>query len=207
MRAVIKEIYGIDSFKGITVAIQGIAGNVGSNLAELLSNAGARLIGCGGRHVEKTEEICKKYGAKMLKDRDKIYDAKCDIFSPNAGGAIINDETLPRLKCKAVVGGANNQLLRPEHGDKLHELGILYIPDYVANGGGVINVCVELMEGGYNPELAARLVDNIYHTVKNIIRISKEKNIPTHLVADQLAKERVKNRLINEDIPPIGSKL
>lgn len=206
MRAVLKELYGTDSFNGIKVAVQGIAGNVGSYLAAFLSEAGAEIIGCGGVHVKKTKAICQKYGVRMLEDRDKIYDVKCDISSPNAGGAILNDETLPRLKrsgCKAIVGGANNQLLKPEHGDWLHEHGILYIPDYVANAGGVINVCYELVEGGYDPRKTTQMVDSIYDTVREIICLSREKNLPTYLVAEEMAKERVRKGTINQGIPKV----
>lgn len=202
-RAALEEKNGTDSFESVRDAIQGIAGGVGSNLARLLHEAGARLIGSGGEHVKKTKEICKELGAKVIEDRERIYDVECDIFSPNAGGGILNDETIPRLKCKIVAGGANNQLLKPEHGDLLHKLGILYIPDYVINAGGLINVYNEIVEGGYDLERSYQMVDNIYNTVKEIIRVSKEKNLPTYLVAEEMAKERIRKGTINQAIPRI----
>jgi leucine dehydrogenase len=203
MKAVLEEIYGTDSFRNITIAIQGIAGNVGSNLARLLHEAGAKLIGSGGRHIERTEAVCKELGAEMLEDRERIYDVECDIFSPNAGGATLNDETIPRLKCKAIVGAANNQLLKPKHGDALHNRGIIYVTDYAGNAGGVTNVYVELVEGGYNPELVAQIVNNIYNTTKEMIRVSREKNLPTYLVTDEIADERVRRGIINTKIPKV----
>lgn len=86
---------------------------------------------------------------------------KCDIFSPCALGGVLNSETIPRLKCKIVAGGANNQLEEDEHGDLLQQKGILYAPDYIVNAGGIINLSLELT--GYNPELAKSQVTEVYH--------------------------------------------
>jgi len=81
---------------------------------------------------------------KKTADPDKIHAVDCDVFSPCALGGIIRDDTLPELKCRIVAGSANNQLEHEEHGEALQQMGILYAPDYVINGGGLINVNAEL---------------------------------------------------------------
>ena len=118
-----------------------------------------------------------------------IYDVDCDIFSPNALGAVINDDTLPKLKCKVVCGGANNQLAEDRHGVELRERGILYAPDYVVNAGGLINVYVEME--GYVRERALRMASGIYANTERVINISREEGIPTAEAADRFAEERV----------------
>ncbi len=212
MKACLEEVFGTDSFAGKTVVVQGIAGGVGYHLAKLLAKAGATLIGTGGRNKETAIKACQEFGAKLLEsgvdpdgkyrfESDQIYDVECDVFSPNAMGGIIKDETLPRLKCKIVCGGANNQLWEPKHGDALHQKGILYGPDYLVNAGGLINVSHEIPEfylQGYNKEEATAHVKQIYKRMKLVIEISNKEGIPTYLAADRLAEERIKQAKLNE---------
>ncbi|PYF03927.1 Glu/Leu/Phe/Val dehydrogenase family protein, partial [Ureibacillus chungkukjangi] len=120
---------------------------------------------------------------------DEIYQQEVDIFAPCALGAIINDETIPQLKAKVIAGSANNQLKDSKHGDIIHEMGIVYAPDYVINAGGVINVADELY--GYNRERAMKRVETIYDSIAKIFEISKRDNIPTYLAANRLAEERI----------------
>lgn len=204
MKAALEEIYGTNSFKGVTIAIQGIAGGVGSNLAKFLHEAGARLIGSGGVHVEKTKAICEQLGVEIVEDREKIYDVECDIFSPNAGGGILDDETIPRLKCKIIAGGANNQLLKPEHGLQLHQRGIVYILDSDINRGGLVNVLNEIVEGGYDSRRATQMVKHTYQSIKEKLVIARQRNLPVHLVAEEMAKERVRKGVLNKKIPKIS---
>jgi len=206
MKAMLEEVFGTDSFKGRIVAIQGIAGGVGYHLAKLLAEADAILIGTGGRDKEAALRVGKELGAKILdsgvkpdgtydQNLDPIYDIECDVFSPNAMGGIINDDTLPRLRCKIINGGGNNQLWKPSHGKILHQKGILYAPDYLINAGGLINVSHEIRKfypNGYNKEEATAHVKQIYNRMKLVIEISKREGIPTYLAADRLAEERIK---------------
>jgi leucine dehydrogenase len=113
----------------------------------------------------------------------------CDVFSANALGAVINDNTLPRLRCKVVCGGANNQLAEERHGMALRERGILYAPDFVVNAGGLINVYVEME--GYVRERALRMAEGIYNTTERVINISREQGITTAEAADRFAEERI----------------
>jgi leucine dehydrogenase len=122
-------------------------------------------------------------------DPDTIHAQECDIYAPCALGAVINDDTIPELKCRVVAGSANNQLLAPEHGDVLAKLGILYAPDYVINAGGLVNVADELQ--GYNPDRAKARIQNIYRTLRETFHIARDRHISTSAAADTLAEERI----------------
>jgi leucine dehydrogenase len=104
-------------------------------------------------------------------------------------GAILNDNTIPQLRCAIVAGSANNQLEELRHGEELHQRDILYAPDFVINAGGLINVASEL--GTSNPLQVPNKVAAIYDTIYHIVTISKTKNIPTYIAAQRLALSRI----------------
>jgi leucine dehydrogenase len=120
---------------------------------------------------------------------EEIVAVECDVFSPCALGAVINDKSLPQLKAKIVCGGANNQLAEARHGDALRELGILYAPDYVTNAGGLMNVFVELE--GYSPDRALDKTTHVYDNLMKVFSIAKREGIGTHTAADRMAEERI----------------
>ncbi|TZE81319.1 Glu/Leu/Phe/Val family dehydrogenase [Calorimonas adulescens] len=188
IKAACKEVYGSDDLTGRKVAIQGI-GNVGYNLAKLLKEAGAELI-VTDIFEDNVRRAVEELGAKAVK-ADKIFEVECDIFAPCALGAVINDDTIDRLKCKIVGGSANNQLKEDKHGDMLQQRGILYVPDYIINAGGVINVAAEFEPGGYRKDKATRKVEALYDAVVDVIEISKRENIPTYKAADRLVENRI----------------
>lgn len=184
--ATVNEVYGSDDLKGKTVAVQGL-GAVGYKLCKHLNEAGAKLVVTDIRK-ENIDRVVKKLGATGVAP-DEIYDVQCDIFSPCAMGAIINDFTVPKLKCKGIAGTANNQLAEERHGDMLEERGIAYAPDFVINAGGIINVYEELK--GYNKERALTRASNIYNTIKTVFAIAKRDKIPTYVAANRMAEERI----------------
>lgn len=186
MKAAAKEAFGTDSLTGRTVAIQGL-GHVGYYLAKHLAEEGAKLI-VTDIFPEPVQRAVEEFGATPVAP-DAIYGVEADIFAPCALGAIINDDTIPQLKVKVIAGAANNQLAEERHGAMLHELGILYAPDYVINAGGVINVADELK--GYNRERALKKAAGIYQNIEKVIAISKRDDIPTYLAADRMAEERI----------------
>lgn len=186
MLAAVDEVYGSEDLNGKTVAVQGL-GAVGYGICEYLHNAGAKLIVTDIRK-DSIERVVNDFGAKGV-EPDEIYSVDCDIFAPCAMGAIINDFTIDKLKCKIVAGCANNQLAEDKHGDMLMGKDILYVPDYVINSGGVINVYEELK--GYNKERAMNRAAGIYDSVKKIIEISKKDNIPTYKAANKMAEDRI----------------
>ncbi|SFS92659.1 Glu/Leu/Phe/Val family dehydrogenase [Marininema halotolerans] len=186
MKAAAKEAFGDDSLEGRTVAVQGV-GSVAYHLCKYLHDEGAKLI-VTDINQENLARAVNDFDAQTV-DPDSIYDVDCDIFSPCALGAVINDDTVNRLKCKVIAGSANNQLKDNEHGDILQEKGIFYAPDYVINSGGVINVADELI--GYNRERAMRRVEGIYGTILRVFEIAKRDRIPSYLAADRMAEERI----------------
>ena len=176
-----------DELSGLTVAIQG-CGNVGYNLAKLLYEAGARLI-VTDVNTENLSRVVNKFGAQTVAPHE-IFSVRADVFAPCALGGVINDETIPQLKVQIVAGAANNQLLEERHGTLLRQRGILYAPDYVANAGGVLNGCTEVL--GWTPEVASRKVMEIYDTVLRIFKTAEEQGITTNEAADGLAEDRLK---------------
>lgn len=186
MKAAAKAAFGSDSLNGRTVAVQGV-GNVSFTLCKYLHEEGARLI-VTDINKEAVSRAVEAYGATAV-DPGEIIQADCDIYAPCALGATINDESLPLLRAKVVAGAANNQLKEPRHGDALHEMGIVYAPDYVINAGGVINIADEL--NGYNKERAFKQIAKIYDSITRVLEISQLSGIPAYAAADQLAEERI----------------
>lgn len=186
MKAAAKEAFGTESLEGRTISVQGL-GNVAYKLCEYLHNEGAKLV-VTDINQAAINRVVNDFGARAVAP-EEIYSQEVDIFSPCALGAILNDETIPQLKAKVIAGSANNQLQDSRHGDYLHELGIVYAPDYVINAGGVINVADELY--GYNRERAMKRVDGIYDSIEKIFEISKRDGIPTYVAANRLAEERI----------------
>ncbi|MBC7929635.1 MAG: Glu/Leu/Phe/Val dehydrogenase [Rubrivivax sp.] len=178
--------WGADSLAGRRVAIQGL-GNVGRHLARELHAAGAHLV-VSDMDDERVRRVVEEYGASRVAPGE-IYSVEADIFAPCALGGVLNDETIPRLRAEVVAGAANNQLLEARHGEALEARGILYAPDYVANAGGIINGCIELL--GWPPVEARRKVEEIYDTLLRVFRLAKSEAIPTYLAADRLAEEKL----------------
>jgi leucine dehydrogenase len=194
-----KKIFGSDSLEGRSVAIQGL-GSVGSNLAGYLFWAGARLI-VSDIDVVKVNAIAKRTGATIVPP-DQILSSECDILSPCALGGIINDQTIPQFRCKAIAGAANNQLLRDAHGVALKERGILYAPDFVINAGGLLNVAAELEETGYNPAYSRSRVHRIYDWLSAIYDIAERNEDSTNAAAIALCDYRIKYGIGKRLIPP-----
>lgn len=187
MKASTKFKFGSDSLSNRVVAIQG-AGHVASHLAEYLTKEGTKVY-ITDIYEEKARAVCDATGAEYVPP-DEIYDVECDIFCPAALGGVLNERTIPRLKCSIIAGAANNQLENEERDSRLlAERGILYAPDYVINAGGLINVATELE--GYNRERALRRVETIYNTLLNIYRRSEAENILPLQAANRLAEERI----------------
>ncbi len=196
MTASIKTVFGSDDFAGRSVAIQGV-GSVGYSLAERLLGVGARVVvaDIDPDKVNRAVEL----GAEAV-PADAIYDAECDIFAPCALGASINDDTVPRLKAKVVCGAANNQLLEPKHGKDLADRGILYAPDFVTNGGGVINVAQEILEGRYDRERALARVSKIYDVLLKVFELAEEHGVDTARAADMYAEARLEKALLQKRV-------
>jgi len=181
-----KFLLDTNNLSGLTVAIQG-CGSVGYYLAKLLHEAGAKLI-VTDVNRNSMSRVVDEFAAEAVQP-DEIFSVRADVFAPCALGGVINDRTIPQLKVQIVAGSANNQLLEERHGAMLQDRNILYAPDYVANAGGILNGCVEIL--GWEAERASRKVDEIYDTILRIFESAQAQGITTSKAADQLAEDRL----------------
>jgi len=188
IRAALAWVFGSDAIMGRTVAIQGV-GAVGSSLARRLIEAGAKVYGAD-RNPDKLAVLQKEIGLVPVAE-EQILSMQCDVFAPCALGAVVNDKTIPAFQTPIIAGAANNLLLEPRHGKLLVDRGILYAPDYVINGGGIINVSVEFAPGGYDEKLSLSRIERIPQALKELWTIAKEERIPPSDAADRLAERIV----------------
>lgn len=192
LRAAVRHRLGEDSLEGLTVAVQGL-GAVGRSLADQVAAAGGKLIVADIRK-EAVEKAVQELGAEAV-HVDAIYDTQAEIFAPCALGAILNDDTIPRLQCSVIAGSANNQLAESRHGVVLREQKMLYAPDYAINAGGIINIAHEDRTAGtYDKAGALEAVGRIDDTLAEIFTRADVTDTPTSEIADAMAEER-----LNED--------
>jgi leucine dehydrogenase len=157
----------------------------GYELAKRLHQTGAKLL-VSDIDAERVKKLVDDFGATTVA-ADQILGAHADILAPCALGGVINDKTILQLKVEIIVGSANNQLLEDRHGDALHEIGIIYVPDYVANAGGVIHRCREL---GSTEKQTKQRIHGIYDMVTNIFD-SAGSRTASFRVANQLAERKL----------------
>jgi leucine dehydrogenase len=187
MQAASKYLSGSEDLSGMTVALQG-CGHVGYHLAKLLHDAGVKLI-VTDVDEENLDRVVDEFGASAV-PVDEIFSVQADIFAPCALGGIINDETIPQFRVRMIAGATNNQLLEPRHAQLLGDRDILYVPDYAANAGGIINGCIDLLN--WDAEQTARAVEGIYDTIKMILENAEAAGITTSEAADRLAEARLR---------------
>jgi leucine dehydrogenase len=188
IKACLEEQFGSKDVKGRKVAIQGV-GNVGLWLLTYLVEEGATVVVAD---VDRDRlERARQKGASDVVATDSIHAIECDVFSPNAMGAILNDRTIPEVRAPIIAGGANNQLDHiARHGDALVERGILYAPDYVINAGGLINVSAEIH--GSPAERAREDAARIFQTLRGVFAIAKRDGLTTTAASNRLAEERIR---------------
>jgi len=187
MKAAAKKQFGTDNLAGKKVAVQGV-GHVGEYLVSYLAKENA-IVYISDIHEASLQRVSKKYGAIVV-GLDEIYEKDVDIYAPCALGATVNDFTLDHLKCSIIAGAANNQLAdETVHGEIMKEKGIIYVPDFMLNAGGVINCYAEVK--GLSSEWAMGKAEEIYQTTTNILERSQADNVPTYKIANQMAEERI----------------
>jgi leucine dehydrogenase len=185
--AAIRRRLGRSHPQGVHVAIQGV-GSVGGGLARLLAADGARLT-LADVNAERARALAVELGAETV-PADDVLGVEADVFSPNALGAILDEQTIADLKVPIVAGGANNQLSRPEHGQILQRRGILYAPDYVINAGGIINVAYEYEGGRSRADVEAALT-RIPTRLEQVWDESESTGEPPSMVADRMARHLI----------------
>ena len=187
IKVAMKHRFGHTDLNGVMVAVQGI-GNVGFSLCEMLHKAGAKLV-VSDTNTKSISSAVEMFNARVV-EGDQIYSAEADVFAPCAMGAILNEETIPQLKAKIVAGAANNQLAHDGCGQMLKARDILYAPDYVINGGGIINVSAEIF-GNYNEQWVSDKVDALMMTLDQILGRAISQDRAPHAIADEVALERI----------------
>ncbi len=187
IRAVLEAATGSDALTGRHVAIQGV-GHVGYFVAKYCHEGGAKLTVTDIAR-EPLEKVAAEFGAEVV-EPELIYGVECDVFSPCSVGGILNDDTVPELRCRGIAGSANNVLAEPRHGGALMDRGIVYGPDYLVNSGGLIR-CQEVLRGNADDEQVLRTVSRIYDQTLEVINAAKERGISTAEAADRLAEERI----------------
>lgn len=180
-------LHGTNSLSGVKISIQGL-GHVGMHLARMLSDAGALLFVSDLNPVQ-TEIASSKYNATVV-PADDIHKQDVDIFAPCAMGGALNNTVVAELKAKLVVGAANNQLATQAIGKKLKDRGILYAPDYIVNGGGIINAAMEILKIS-DPSFRQSRLEGLASTLQEILdEASKAEGLP-HVLADELMEQRM----------------
>ncbi len=185
------------SLSGLHVAIQGI-GNVGWHLAEFLLKEQCELSICDIT-PKKVEDFQKKYPDVKVVQPDMIYDTPCDIFSPCALGAVINPQTLDRLKCSIIAGAANNQLDTLATESEIKKKDILYMPDFVINAGGLINVFVETT-GSYSKEVVLNKIDSVYDVLIEMLNQSDKDKKDLSDTAIAIADSKINNKYCTDNL-------
>lgn len=192
IKAAVQHKLGKDSLSGVHVALQG-TGSVGGGVARLLAKDGAKLT-LADIDAGRANALAQQLDAAVA-STDAIMATPCDVFSPCALGAVLDDAGIARLDCPIVAGGANNQLARDGHGAALAARGILYAPDYVINAGGIISVAIEYLarrdgRTGAVAEVNA-LVEQIPGRLKAIWQESDVTGISSDVVADRMAQKLI----------------
>jgi glutamate dehydrogenase/leucine dehydrogenase len=186
IRAVAAHRFGSSSLEGLHVTVAGV-GKVGGALVGHLATAGARLTVADLDH-ERAAHVAEAWGAGVVPAAE-VHTVACDVYAPCALGGVLSAATTPELRCAAVCGSANNQLLEPGDGRRLAEAGVLYAPDYVVNAGGIINIAEEV--GGYQAERATARLAAVGATTARVLQLAEDEGTTPAEAADRLAERRL----------------
>jgi glutamate dehydrogenase/leucine dehydrogenase len=186
MKAVADHLWDTTELASRHVTVAGV-GKVGSNLVRHLVEARAHVT-VADVNPDAVARVVRDFGVESVAV-EKIHAVECDIHSPCALGASLNEDTIPELRCAAVIGSANNQLADPSCAERLQQSGVLYAPDFVVNAGGVINIAEELV--GYDRERAYAAIRRIFDTTKRVLESAVREHTTTAEAADHLAEQRI----------------
>jgi leucine dehydrogenase len=189
IQAAVRFRLGRSDLAGVTVAVQG-AGGVGYHLCGMLAKAGAKLAVADVRPAA-VQRVCEEFGAQAL-SVEEVLAADVDVLSPCALGAVLNAQSIPKLRARIIAGAANNQLAQGQDDAALQSAGILYVPDYVINAGGIISVSLEYQGGSETQVLAD--IEGIPQRLTEIFERARREGRTTSEVADEMARERLARR-------------
>lgn len=186
IRITAKHRFGSADLNGRVVSVQGL-GHVGEHLCALLNDAGSRLV-VTDIDAGQTNRVAERFAAHAVAPA-AIYAAEADIFAPCAIGGVLNETSIPQLKVGAVAGGANNQLATDADALRLHDRGILYAPDFVANGGGIVNVATEILRIADRQSWVDQRLQSLERTMDRILTRAKLDGASPHAVAESIVHE------------------
>lgn len=189
VKVAVRHALGLESLKGLHVAVQGL-GHVGYGVCERLHNAGAQLI-VADINTAVLDQAKAEFGA-IIVEPEAIHAVTADVYAPCALGGAVSSATLPQIKAKIIAGAANNQLASPDMGEACRQRGILYVPDYVVNAGGIINVAAEV-SGTYDPNWVKAKLDELEITLKTIFTQADVRGVSTDRIANEMAEARLKS--------------
>jgi leucine dehydrogenase len=187
VRATCERVFGTDDLSGRRIAVIGL-GSVGGRLAELLHGGGAELVVADVDQSKRA--LAERLGATWTDPLSAIT-AEVDLVAPCALGGVLNDETVPALRCHAIAGAANNQLADDSLEAQIAQRGILWAPDFVCNAGGIINICVELEPEGYDAARADANVRVVGDTLRTIFDSAAASGTTPLTAALALGRERL----------------
>jgi leucine dehydrogenase len=187
LRVTCERVFGSTDLTGRRVAVIGL-GSVGGRLAEMLAEGGAELVVADVDQGKR--ELADRLGAQWT-DPLSALTADVDVVAPCALGGVLNDDTVPALRCRAIAGAANNQLADDSHDRALADRGILWAPDFVCNAGGIINISVELGPEGYSPERADARVRAVGDTLREIFDTAAQSSTTPLQAAMEIGRERL----------------
>jgi leucine dehydrogenase len=186
IRAVARALDGTPDISGYRVAVQGI-GHVGAHLVADLAETGASVV-VADVNDARAREVAAAHGAEVVPP-DDILAVECDVLAPCALGGVLSAATVPLLRCRAVCGAANNQLADDHVDNLLHERGVLYGPDFVANAGGIINIAEEFT--GYSRDRALARAEAIEDTMTRVLERARSEDRGPGGIAEGMARERI----------------
>lgn len=190
MEEAVKKILNKKSLKGLTVGIKGL-GKVGFGLLKLLHKEGAHIIGAD-IDVKIVERVKREYPKVKLVSSEEIISESMDVYAPCAlGNEFTKDNVSKIAHAKIICGGANNQLASPEVAIYLMKYGIFFVPDYLANAGGLINVADELEKGGYNKHRVVSRIKNLKSTFDALYKKSIELQITLGVIGEDIIRKKL----------------
>jgi valine dehydrogenase (NAD+) len=187
MRAAAEYAWGEPTLCGRRVGVAGV-GKVGLHLVDHLLNDGASLV-VADPNSEAITRARDHYPQISVADHDDLIDHVLDVYAPCALGGVLSANTVRRLRAHIVCGGANNQLTESTLAKQLADQGILYVPDYVVNAGGLIQVAQEVF--GYSGEEAVERTGAIFETTRQLLQRAEQEAVPPATAADRLAQQRI----------------
>ena len=188
IQVVVERLFGDATLVGKRITIQGV-GSVGRELIELLQNAGAEVF-FSDVDEAAVKHFCDELGLQCFLP-EEVYESPCDIFAPSAVGGVLSEKTIPRLRCRAVAGAANNQLATPQDAGRLRERGILYAPDFIANSGGAIAIIGMETRGWSRKEAEEKVIKTIKDNLSQVFELAETESLDTDEAARRLAERRL----------------